>query len=190
MIADPAGEWDPSTAEQYIDQQIGIEASTRLAQDNYIQSQIPLADEEDLTKNGSYLKFKDRTYNQVSPNGMGRVILRNNIVDGVNTLTQSMISQSNTIYVIQYDFVLGSDITVPANCVLEFEGGSISAGSGESISPNSCIIVSNNNNAIFRNITVNATDYISKQPILVDWFSNDNNDDYENFLNAILLVEM
>jgi len=129
VVADPEGDWEPSTAEEYIDQQIGIEASTRLAQDNYIQSQIPLADEEDITKNESYLKFKDRTYNQVSPNGMGRVILRNNIVNGVNTLTQSMIQATNTIYVIQYDFTLTQDITVPANCVLEFDGGSLSGNS-------------------------------------------------------------
>ena len=43
-----------------------------------------------------------------------------------NILTQDMINQPNTIYVIRYDFDLGEDITVPANCVLDFEGGSIS----------------------------------------------------------------
>lgn len=57
-------------------------------------------------------------------NGMGRVVLKKNMVSGVNTLTQAMISATNTIYVIQYDFVLGEDIIVPENCVLEFEGGS------------------------------------------------------------------
>ena len=39
-------------------------------------------------------------------------------------VSQQMIQQ-NTIYVIQYDFTLGEDITVPANCVLEFDGGSL-----------------------------------------------------------------
>lgn len=43
-----------------------------------------------------------------------------------NILTQDMINQANTIYVIRYDFTLGEDITVPANCVLDFDGGSIS----------------------------------------------------------------
>ena len=62
---------------------------------------------------------------------MGRVVLRKNLIDGVNTLTQSMINKNNTIYVIQYDFTLDEDITIPENCVLEFDGGSISAGSGE-----------------------------------------------------------
>ena len=129
VVADPSGSWTPSTAEAYIDQQIATEATIRLDQDVYTRSLIPLADEEDLTKSGSYLKFKDRTYNQISPNGMGRVILRNNLINGINTLTQSMINQANTIYVIQYDFDLnGAEITIPANCVLEFDGGSLKNG--------------------------------------------------------------
>ena len=169
VVNDPAGDWDPSTAEAYIDQQIATEAATRLAQDNYIQSQIPIADEEDLTKSGSYLKFKDRIYNQVSPNGMGRVILRNNIVDGVNTLTQSMMSQQNTIYVIQYDFTLGEDITVPANCILEFDGGSINGnGTGkDTITGNNTSIISDNNN-IFSNVIFSGTFLLSE--ISADWF--------------------
>ena len=67
-------------------------------------------------------------------NGMGRVVLKKNIVEGVNTLTHEAFEDSegndkeNTIYVIQYDFTLGEDITVPANCVLEFDGGSINNG--------------------------------------------------------------
>lgn len=46
-----------------------------------------------------------------------------------NILTQAMISDENTIYVIQYDFNLGGDtVTIPENCVLEFEGGSLRNG--------------------------------------------------------------
>ena len=70
--------------------------------------------------------LEEKTYTSGSNNGMGRVVLRKNLVNEVNTLTQSMINKSNTIYVIQYDFTLGEDITIPANCVLEFDGGSIS----------------------------------------------------------------
>lgn len=82
-----------------------------------------------------------------SNNGMGRVVLRKNIVEGVNTLTQTMINKSNTIYIIQYDFTLGEDITVPENCVLEFDGGSISAGSGVNIKTIAC------QNTIFKGIS-------------------------------------
>lgn len=72
-------------------------------------------------------------------NGMGRVVLPKNMVNGVNTLTQDMlykgdpgsrVPNTNTIFVIQYDFVLGEDITIPANCILGFDGGSIT-GNGE-----------------------------------------------------------
>ena len=54
------------------------------------------------------------------------IILKKNLVNGVNTLTQEMMSNQNIKYVIKYDYVLGEDVTVPANCILEFDGGSIS----------------------------------------------------------------
>ena len=68
-------------------------------------------------------------------NGMGKVVLKKNIVNGVNVLTEdafytdgSISGQplENTIFVIKYDFVLGEDIEIPANSMLEFDGGSLS----------------------------------------------------------------
>lgn len=47
-------------------------------------------------------------------------------VDDINLLTQEMVSEANTVYIIQYDYILKGNITIPANCVLKFEGGSIS----------------------------------------------------------------
>ena len=48
-------------------------------------------DEEDLTSvnqgGTDVLKFKDKVYNPLTYSGMGRKILRKNIVNGVNTLT-------------------------------------------------------------------------------------------------------
>jgi hypothetical protein len=46
----------------------------------------------------------------------------------VNCLTQDMINEANTIYIIRYDYTLKEDITIPANCVLQFDGGSIDNG--------------------------------------------------------------
>ena len=100
-----------------------------------------LPDEEDLTKTlpddkgNSYLSLKDREYNPDDFSGLGRVILRKNIVEvedpiygkaKKNILYQDMINKENTIYIIQYDFTLVNDIIVPSNCVLKFDGGSIS----------------------------------------------------------------
>ena len=67
-----------------------------------------------------------------------RVILGENSKNGINTFTQNMISRVNTIYVVQYDFELTENITIPANCVLEFEGGSI-GGNYSIIGTNTCI---------------------------------------------------
>lgn len=68
----------------------------------------------------------NKAYTPETYSGMGRVILRKNMVNGVNVLTQEMINQDNTIYEIRYDFILDEDITIPENCVLEFDGGSVS----------------------------------------------------------------
>jgi len=56
------------------------------------------------------------------------IILKKNLVNGVNTLTQEMMSAQNTKYVIKYDYVLSENITVPANCILDFDGGSLKNG--------------------------------------------------------------
>ena len=61
-------------------------------------------------------------------NGLGRIILRKNMVNGVNTLTQDMMpldSGGSRYFVLQFDFVLGENITIPNNCILVFDGGSI-----------------------------------------------------------------
>lgn len=96
-------------------------------------------DQEDLTSvnqgGTDVLKFKDKTYAPALFSGLGRVYLRKNVVTpenlgyAVNLLTAEMVSQPNTIYHIQYDYDLnGQTITVPAGCVLEFDGGSLANG--------------------------------------------------------------
>lgn len=97
-----------------------------------------LADNEDIAEIDGKFKFANRNYNAAQFTGMGKIILRKNLIDvgdGAvkNVLTQDMINKSNTVYVIQYDFTLGEDITIPENCVLKFDGGSISASSGENM---------------------------------------------------------
>ena len=84
------------------------------------------------------LKFADKEYNPGIFSGLGRVYLRKNIVDieqkdktiiHKNILTQDMINKPNTKYIIQYAYDLnGATIIVPANCILEFQGGSITNG--------------------------------------------------------------
>ena len=96
-------------------------------------------DEEDLTvttpdENGNALvHLKDRAYDESNFSGKGYKILRKNIqtIDGVrkNILNSNMLSEPNTIYEIRYDFDLNNEeVTIPENCVLKFNGGSLSNG--------------------------------------------------------------
>lgn len=74
------------------------------------------ADEEDLTSENNLLKLKDRS----AINGMGYVILRKN-----KTFAEQ-VKNANTIYEIRYDFDLnGKTISLPRECVLKFDGGSL-----------------------------------------------------------------
>lgn len=104
-----------------------------------------LADDEDLVsvdkgESLSVLKFADRAYNPDRFSGKGYKILRRNIIDGKNMLTQDMVNQPHTIYMIQYDFDLdGAQITIPENCILKFDGGSLSNGKLTSIGYARCI---------------------------------------------------
>lgn len=104
-----------------------------------------LADDEDLVsvdkgESLSVLKFADRAYNPVAHIGKGYKILRKNVVNGKNILTQEMINQPDTIYEIRYDFDLdGAQITIPENCILKFDGGSLSNGKLTSIGYARCI---------------------------------------------------
>lgn len=70
------------------------------------------------------------------------IILKKNLVNGVNTLTQDMIFAQNTKYVVKYDYTLGENITIPDNCIFEFDGGSILAnGSNDTITGINTVII-------------------------------------------------
>ena len=83
------------------------------------------------------------------------IILKKNLVNGVNTLTQEMMSTTNTKYIIKYNYTLGENITIPENCILEFDGGSIanSTENSYSLTGNATKVVNLYNYTIFSNIT-------------------------------------
>lgn len=109
-----------------------------------IEEYLFFPDEEDITGvrdgNRTFLKFKDRDYNPEDFSGMGRIILRKNLVGTeacsiddedhlLNVLKQDMINKENTVYIVQYDFDLeGKTISIPKGCTLWFQGGSINNG--------------------------------------------------------------
>lgn len=64
----------------------------------------------------------------IAPCTYKTVVLKQNITkQNLNVLTQAMLDEygANTKFVIKWDYVLKSDITIPANCILEFDGGSV-----------------------------------------------------------------
>lgn len=149
-----------------------------------------LADEEDLTDytnaNGTHvLRFKDKVYNEADGSGLGRVYLRKNKVQGVNTLVQQMVDKPNTIYIVQYDYTLGEQtITIPDNCVLQFEGGSINNGT---INFNNCNIDNIGNSIILNNCTLKGS--LNKQVIYSDWFYFNSDDCTDTLSNVFKISE-
>lgn len=60
--------------------------------------------------------------------GMETVVLKENIINGKNTLTSDMVCRENTIYVITSDYVIDGttgNVEIAPNCILDFRGGSI-----------------------------------------------------------------
>lgn len=132
-----------------------------------------LADEEDVTTKNGILKFKDKEYSSSDFSGLGRKYLRKNIVEGKNILTQDMVNSSNTIYIIQYDYDLnGQEIIVPENCVLQFEGGSLSNGI---LVGNKTKINANLEKIFDLNIEAKGVFYITE--VYPEWFGTNSEDD-------------
>lgn len=140
-----------------------------------------LADDEDITSVNNLLKFANKDYLPTSYSGLGRVYLRKNFVDGKNVLTQDMISNENTIYIIQYDYDLkGATITIPNNCTLDFQGGSLS--NGNVVFNNTEI--SSDANAVILNVDFEGN--ISNNEIYASWFSIlPKNSDNSFYLNRL-----
>ena len=129
------------------------------------------ADEEDITAENGLLKFKDRS----SLNGMGYIILRKN-----KTFAEQ-VTRASTIYVIKYDFNLDEDITIPANCVLEFDGGSIS-GVHALIGQNT--VINSMTTPIFDGIVIQGT--WNNNASYLSWFAD--SDDYSEQIVYLSLL--
>lgn len=116
----------------------------------------------------------NKAYAPADYSGLGRKYLPKNVkaMGGVtaNYLEQSMLTESNTIYVIQYDFTVSPEndntITVPAGCVLEFEGGSVSNGT---LTGNNTQIAARST-SIFTGITIGGTWVVPE--ITSAWFGD------------------
>ncbi len=139
--------------------------------------------EESINRNN---QIGDYSVLSESFNGLTKVYLEKNIISGNNILTQSMISQSDTIYYFNYDFDLnGVNINIYNNCILVFNGGSISNGS---INGNNTIIEAPSYH-ILKNVTI--TGLFKNKLIDVRWFGivgdgiTDNTSKIQSLINYI-----
>lgn len=152
----------------------------------YNSTVVNSPDEEDITEEENMLKLKDRPWGD----GMGYVILRKS-----KSLAEQL-TEENTIYEVRYDFDLGgSEIIIPQNCVLKFDGGLLRNG----------IIVTERGNLlndrqdrldiiarpvrIFDNVYINGV--IKDEFAYVEWFGAKGNgvdDDTDAFRYALKFV--
>ena len=135
---------NPGTYEQYIWKNNNWEYLGNVDEAQYVDyvtnPEMDLAFEDLKTINNQSLlgggnltileeELPNKTYDPTNFSGLGRKYLQKNIVSDKNVLTQAMMNDANTIYVIQYDYDLnGQTVNVLAKTTLKFEGGSIKNG--------------------------------------------------------------
>lgn len=130
-----------------------------------IDENIILNDTSDLINwISSKASQTDKDYDLEHNSGLGKKTLQ--LKNNSNILTQEDFSKSNTIYIIENDFNLnGAEITLPENCVLKFNGGSLNNGT---LAGDKTVITASPvpifGNALTLTGTWSATDY------LCEWF--------------------
>lgn len=140
---------------------------------------VSVTDSEDIQSVNGTLKFADRAYTATTSSvqgNMGYKILRK------GSTFASQVTTANTIYEIRYDYDLNAQtVTIPANCVLKFDGGSVKNGT---ITGNDTKIKSESN-VIFEGVTF-AGSFIGG--VDSEWFSIVYGTSYDNSaeLNSLL----
>ena len=84
------------------------------------------------------------------------IVLKPNLINNINVLSQLQINNPNTKYIIRWDYDLqNKTLLVPNNCLIEFDGGRFNNGT---LIGNNTIIVSNQNDyEILKNINLKGT---------------------------------
>ena len=152
----------------------------------FAENKFVEVDEDDLTIDAGKAKFTDREYVADSNTGMGYKILRRRIYNNTNLLVQADFDSENTIYELRYDFDLaGLNITLPNNCILKFDGGTISNGTIGGV-----IDILDTNKKIFNNITFAPNSYIpSIKPEYFGAIANGTTDCYDAFTAMFTALE-
>ena len=170
----------------------GTQEKNLLLQADFAEDNTVYVVRYDFTLNGQDITLPDNSYIEYEggsisdgniidrAGGLNRVVLKKNIINGKNILTQDMVSIPNTIYEIRYDFTLGENITVPDNCILEFDGGTLS--NGTIIGTNT--VINTSSFYIFKDIIISGT--FKNSECYISWFSIPSNEDYGPIIQQCL----
>ena len=108
--------------------EISIEVTTEASTPEAVAQLIQLAI-SGTTISGAVVTFTSNPTIDYSTTGVSGQVVDNSYQENRNILTQDMINEPNTRYVIQYDFDLNEqEITIPGGCILDFQGGSLNNG--------------------------------------------------------------
>lgn len=107
------------------------------------------------------------------------------VIEGKENNIKTQMVIPNTIYEIQQDIDLGKGtLTIPEGCTLRFSGGRLT--NGEIIFNDTKIEAGNE--GVFHNITARFVGNPVQNKVLIDWFTNSDNNDYENWANAVSIA--
>lgn len=128
-----------------------------------------------------------RGASNITPCTYKTVILKKNITkENLNVLTQAMLDEYNinTKFVIKWDYVLKTDIIIPNNCILEFDGGSISASDNNTIIGNNTRIKAPIKKIFSSDVILSGT-FID---FCIDWLLDDDENDVAPFVTKVWAI--
>lgn len=136
------------------------------------------SDGEDLTVENSMLKFANKDATLMQYGGKSRVFLRKNIVNGKNVLCGCMISATNTIYILQYDYDLNNQpVTLGCGSTILFYGGSVKNGT---LDYSHGTIIPMCDKIFGENLSV-----VTKEPVNIAWYGKKCGDSIDDIFDLL-----
>lgn len=136
------------------------------------------SDGEDLTVENSMLKFANKDATLMQHGGKSRVFLRKHIVNGKNVLCGCMISATNTIYILQYDYDLNNQpVTLGSGSTILFYGGSVKNGT---LDYSHGTIIPMCDKIFGENLSV-----VTKEPVNIAWYGKKDGDSIDDIFDLL-----
>ena len=136
------------------------------------------SDGEDLTVENSMLMFANKDATLMQHGGKSRVFLRKHIVNGKNVLCGCMISATNTIYILQYDYDLNNQpVTLGSGSTILFYGGSVKNGT---LDYSHGTIIPMCDKIFGENLSV-----VTNEPVNIAWYGKKSDDSIDDIFDLL-----